>query len=109
MKIETRTSGDAVIVEVKDRRVEARDASELKEKIAALIAGGNENIVLDLSEVEVIDSSGLGAIVASFKLLGGTGQFAIAGARGTVQSMFKLTRVDQVIRFVTTADQALGA
>ena len=100
MRIDTRTEGKATVLEVKDRRIDARSASDLRQAVSSLISGGAEWLVLDLSEVETIDSSGLGAIVSSLKLLGGKGDLAIAGARPAVRELFAVTRMDQVFRMI---------
>jgi anti-sigma B factor antagonist len=112
MRIESRTEGDVMVLEVKDRRIDARSAPDLKQKIGTFVSGGAEWIVLDLSEVEFVDSSGLGAIVSALKLLGRRGDLVISGARESVQALFKLTRMDKVFRMFPTvqeAQQALAA
>ena len=58
------------------------------------IEAGHTRLVLDLSGVDFVDSSGLGAIVACLKRLGPRGDLAIAGARGAVSRLFTLTRMD---------------
>ena len=102
MRIETRSEGQTTIVEVKDRRIDARNAGALKDAIAPLVTGGAEWLQLDLSDVELVDSTGLGAIVACLKLLGGKGELAIANARGPVREYFATTRMDRVFRMVET-------
>jgi anti-sigma B factor antagonist len=102
VRIETRNDGRAIVIEVKERRIDARNAADLKDRIASLVTGGAEWLVLDLSDVELVDSTGLGAIVASVKLLGGKGELAIANARGPVREFFATTRMDRVFRMVAT-------
>jgi anti-sigma B factor antagonist len=65
--------------------------------------------VVDLGAVEFVDSSGLGALVALLKQLSGRGELVICGARETVMSMFKLTRLDKVFQIVATQDDAVAA
>jgi anti-sigma B factor antagonist len=112
MRIEDRTEGEVLILEVKERRVDARSAPDLKEKISGFVSKGHEWIVLDISDVEFVDSSGLGAIVSGLKLLGHKGDLVISGAKDNVTALFKLTRMDKVFRlFPTTAEaqQALSS
>ena len=47
-------------------RVTVGEVSPVREKIAALLAAGHAQIVLDLGEVDYIDSTGLGNLVISF-------------------------------------------
>jgi anti-sigma B factor antagonist len=65
--------------------------------------------VLDLSGVEFVDSSGLGAIVSCLKRLGPRGSLAIAGAQGSVQRLFTLTRMDRVFPLHETVDAAVDS
>lgn len=109
MRIEDRVVGDVLVLAVKDRRVDARGAPALKERIAEFVSAGSEWIVLDLSDVEFIDSSGLGAIVSALKLLGRRGDIVIAGSREPVAALFSLTRMDKVFRMFPTADEARQA
>jgi anti-sigma B factor antagonist len=52
-----------VILELKGRITVGPEAGALREKVAGLIAAGERSIVLDLSGVDYIDSTGLGALV----------------------------------------------
>jgi anti-sigma B factor antagonist len=47
-------------------RITMSEVSPAREKIAALLAAGHNKIVLDLGEVEYIDSTGLGNLVISY-------------------------------------------
>lgn len=109
MRIEERSEGDVVILRVMERRIDARSAPDLKETIGSFVHGGSEWIVLDLSEVEFIDSSGLGAVVSALKLLGRKGDLVISGAREPVLALFRITRMDKVFRLFPTTDEAQQA
>ena len=63
-----------------------------------MIESGHPLIALDLSEVDFIDSSGLGAIVSVLKQLDGRGDLVIVGAKPAVMNLFRLTRMDKVFR-----------
>jgi len=98
MQLHYEKIGDVLVVKPLEKRMEASVALDFKEKIAGFINDGNDFIVLDLSAVDFIDSSGLGAIVSILKMLGRRGDLVISGVRQTVMSMFKLTRMDRVFR-----------
>jgi anti-sigma B factor antagonist len=51
------------ILEMKGRIVVGPEASALREKVSALDAAGNRNLVLNMTHVDFIDSTGLGALV----------------------------------------------
>jgi anti-sigma B factor antagonist len=98
MQIERRLVENILVVMPIEPRLDARGAVSFKEIMGNFIKEGHSQIVLNLSNVEFIDSSGLGAIVSSLKALGLKGEIAICGLRHTVLTMFKLTRMDKVFR-----------
>jgi len=98
---------DVLIVRVAEKRVDASKAPQFKDGITRRIEAGHNQLVLDLSEVEFVDSSGLGAIVACLKRLGPRGNLAIAGATGSVQRLFTLTRMDRVFAMHDSVDAAV--
>jgi anti-sigma B factor antagonist len=53
------------ILELKGRIVVGPEASALREKVSALNAAGKHNLVLNMTHVDFIDSTGLGALVIS--------------------------------------------
>ncbi|MBV7408809.1 STAS domain-containing protein [Maritimibacter sp. DP1N21-5] len=84
------------IITVLDPRIDAAVAIQFKDQMRALIDGGPDRIVLDLSRVGFIDSSGLGAIVASMKQAATPQRLELAGLTRNVQKVFSLTRMDRV-------------
>ena len=109
MRTDERVIDDVLVLSIRERRVDARSAPALKERIASFVTAGSEWIVLDMSEVEFIDSSGLGAIMSALKLLGRKGDLVVAGAREPVISLFRLTRMDKVFLMFGTTDEARQA
>lgn len=63
------SSREAVGILTLKGRLTVGEASSLREKVNALIAAGTTNIVLDLSGVDYIDSTGLGSMVICFTTL----------------------------------------
>ena len=107
MRLESVKQDKVMVVRVLESRMDIRDVDDFKAAMAGYIDKGNKLIALNLSGVEFIDSSGLGAIVSSLKLLGGEGDLVISGATPTVLSLFKLTRIDRVFTLVETEEDAL--
>ena len=53
------------LVALNGRIILGEESTALREKLKSLIAAGKQKIVLNMSEIEYIDSSGLGALVAA--------------------------------------------
>lgn len=109
MRFDEKNVGDVLVTKVLDSRVTADESAQLKEQILKCASQGHKSIVVDLSEVTFIDSSGLGALISSLKMVGQGGTLAVSGARSSVLTTFKLTRMDRVFRMYNTSEEAISA
>lgn len=108
MSLTSMQSGDARVITVSADRIDAAMAIQFKEDMRAETEGGPDRIILDLSAVNFIDSSGLGAIVASMKQLGADRKLDLAGLTPVVDKVFRLTRMDTVFNLFASLDDALS-
>lgn len=63
------TSREGVVILSLKGRLTVGEASAVREKVNAVIAAGTVNVLLNLQQVEYIDSTGLGALVICFTSL----------------------------------------
>lgn len=96
MHFETTTYPDLIVVHLRESRIDAAGAIDFKERMREYTQDAGLRVVLDLSQVGFIDSSGLGAVVAVRKSLGPNRQLELAGLTPAVQKVFRLTRMDSV-------------
>ena len=99
--------GDALVVTVDDRRIDAAVAVRFKDKMLELTEHPANRVILDLGNVEFLDSSGLGAVVGSMKQLGRQRKLDLAALTPTVEKVFRITRMDRVFQIFPTTDAAL--
>lgn len=100
---------DATLLRFHEERLDAHNSQELKEQLLKLIEHGSKALVLDLSEVRFVDSSGLGALLAGHKNAGlRDSRFVLASVQTRVQSMFELTRLHRVFEIHPSVDDALA-
>lgn len=85
-----------LLLQVDAARIDAAIAIEFKETVRRMIEGGRGPVILDLSQVDFLDSSGLGAVVAVMKILGPERPLELAGLRPSVAKVFRLTRMDRI-------------
>ena len=105
------TSSDheyAQVVHVEESRLDASIAIQFKEDFRNLTAGADD-IILEMSNVEFLDSSGLGSIVAVFKGLGPDRAMALVGLQPAVEKVMRLTRMNTVFAIFPTLEDALTA
>ena len=96
MDLHSTTHGTLNIVSVNAERIDASVAIQFKDAMRALTEDGPDHVVLDLGQVRFIDSSGLGAIVASMKQMGKGRKLDLAALTPDVDKVFRLTRMDSV-------------
>lgn len=107
MEMEVEKYGDKTVVIMKEDRLDAAMAVRFKDELKTVVEGGADHMILDMSSVGFMDSSGLGAIVAHMKFMGTDRVFEISGLTPTVEKVFKLTRMDNVFRIYENVGQAL--
>ena len=96
MQLQTQTRPKVLSVLVMNDRIDAASAIQFKEQMRDLTQNASQRIVLDLSRVMFLDSSGLGAIVAVRKLLAPDRVLELSGLTTTVEKVFRLTRMDTI-------------
>ncbi|MEM9870850.1 MAG: STAS domain-containing protein [Pseudomonadota bacterium] len=109
MELSSQQDGALQVVSVNSARIDAAVAIEFKDAMRQTTDSGSPTVILDLSHVEFIDSSGLGAIVASMKHMGQDRSLVLAGLTPTVDKVFRLTRMDSVFGVFPTLETALDA
>jgi anti-sigma B factor antagonist len=108
MKITLDKQDDANLLHLHEERVDAHNFQELKDYLLPILENGSKELILDLSEVRFIDSSGLGALLYGHKNAGlRKVRFVLAGVQARVQSMFELTRLERVFNILPSAEAAL--
>ena len=98
----------ARIITVLANRIDAAMAFRFKEVLRQLTLSSPARVIVDLSEVVFIDSSGLGAIVAAMKQLREGQRLELAGLTPTVSKVFRLTRMDTVFSLFDTLEEAVA-
>jgi anti-sigma B factor antagonist len=96
MQLQTQTRPKVLSVLVMNDRIDAASAIQFKEQMRELTQNTDTRVVLDLSRVMFLDSSGLGAIVAVKKLLAPARALELSGLTTTVEKVFRLTRMDTI-------------
>lgn len=80
----------------------------LSSRFLEAIDPDTKNVLLDLSHVDFIDSSCLGALVSILKSVNGQGELALCSLNDTIKNLFKLTRMDRIFSIKETRQDALN-
>lgn len=108
MKFSLKTTPHYAVFTLEEKNLNAAIAPELKSKFVVLSNEGIKRLVLDLSNLEFVDSSGLSAILTADRLWGGEqGSFILTGIKQpSVKKLIAISRLDKVLNILPTASEA---
>lgn len=99
LKLTTRTVSGVTVVEAVGRIILGQETNDLRESVKGLLANGITRIVINLAQVDFIDSSGLGALV---------GLYSTANSRGAKIKLASITQrfheLLQITKLLTVFD-----
>lgn len=103
MQLSTSTSGNITTVTVDAETIDAAVASHFKAQMMSVIENSEADVVLDIGSVKMVDSSGLGTLVALLKALGTERNLVLRNPAPSVTGLLKLTRMDRVFKIEVPA------
>ncbi len=96
MNLQTTLAEGVLTVRVLEQRLDAAVATAFKDAMRQVMRRGGSVVRLDLSAVEFMDSSGLGAVVAVLKGIPAGRRLELLHLTPNVARVFRLTRMDTV-------------
>lgn len=100
--------GDTHVLELHGH-LDALTVPDIRPEIEAMLARGNVKIVVDLSGVDAIDSTGVALVVSLFKRLRAIGGgVRIVGVNGQPREIFQYLRLDRSLPMADSVDEALA-
>jgi anti-sigma B factor antagonist len=94
VKLTTRQVGDVTVIDAAGRITLGEGASAFRDLIRDLSAKGDKKLVLNLSEVSYIDSSGIGELVSGFTTVTNHGgQLKLVGLSKRVKDLLQITKL----------------
>jgi anti-sigma B factor antagonist len=102
-----RTMDSGVVVVQPTGRLNMVAAPALRKQLNDIVESGGSRLVIDLSAIEFIDSSGLGALIAALKIARKSGgDLRIAAPTRQVCTVLELSNLDRVLRPYESVDSA---
>jgi anti-sigma B factor antagonist len=90
--------------------IDLHASPEVAESLRTMTEKKPKQLIVDLSRVTYVDSSGLAVLIEGMQNVEEYGgKFALAGLQQSVRDIFELARLDQVFRIFPTVDAALAA
>jgi anti-sigma B factor antagonist len=108
MIITNRQEGIFTIISMSGR-FDAIGSREFKKIISRLMEMGNLRIVLDMAQVNFVDSSGMGTLIGTLRgIVKEGGEMRIAGLTPEVHTIFELTRLHRIFDIYETTEAAMA-
>ena len=97
-----------VIFTIKSNKLESQNSPKLKAELLIVCQPDIEGLIIDISQVEYIDSSGLGAMLLAHRQLKEYGKkITLVGAQDVVKSMLSISQLTELFQMADTIDEAL--
>jgi anti-sigma B factor antagonist len=112
MDFEVGSRNGAVVIRPSVPRVDIEVAGQFRAALLQLIEQGHRSLVVDMSEVNFIDSSGLGALVSALKALktqDRNGDIRLANVQQPVVALLEIIRLQRVFTSYPSVDQAVSS
>ena len=106
---DVRKAENAIVVSLHGE-VDLHSSPDVHQRLLAVAAQAPRLLVVNMSELRFIDSSGVGVLVDVFRRMRTYGgRMALAGAVPRVRSVFEITKLDQFFTMFATEEEALAS
>ena len=108
MKIKTSEKYEAVVVDLKGNVMGGDDTKDFNDLLHKLIDEDKKKIVLDLSDVKFMNSSGLGMLISGLTTMKkNDGFLKLAGATEKIESLLIITKLITIFESYDSVDEAV--
>ena len=109
MDLQHAKEDDVLIVTLQGQSLDAREAPKFKDMVTALIdTESTENLVFDLTDLQFIDSSGLGSFLSVLRHVNNRGgDLKLACMTKPIRTMFEVVRMHKLFEVFNSTDDAL--
>jgi len=110
MNIKQRPEENVMVLELSGKIMGGPDFDKFKEEIAKVIEGGNKNVILDMSGVPWINSTGLGILITGYhSIKAAKGSMMICNVKERVLSIFYISQLENIFDVYETREEAMKA
>ena len=108
MKFTTDKQEKYTVLALHEDNLNSLIAPDLKSEFVFLRNEGVGNLILDLTEVDYVDSSGLSAILTANRIWKGYGTFILTGITSpSVEKLIKISRLETILTIIPTVSESV--
>jgi len=109
LSLSTRPEGDRTVVEV-GGEIDVYTAPKLREQLVDLVADGKYHLVVDMENVDFLDSTGLGVLVGGLKRVRAHGgSLRLVCTQERILKIFRITGLTKVFPIHSSVAEAVAA
>lgn len=110
MRFSVNKSEKYTVLIPEEEKLDSLKAPQLKAEIVTMFQSGTENLIIDLSNVKYVDSSGLSSILVANRLAGEVnGRLVLAGLNEHVMKLIKISKLETVLNLLPTVQEAVDS
>ena len=110
MKIDTRTVGDVHVLDVSGKITLGEGTMAIRNTVREVLKSGGKKIILNLGDVNYIDSSGIGELVSTFtSVTNQGGQLKLLNLTKKINELLVITKLHTVFHVFENEQAALGS
>jgi anti-sigma B factor antagonist len=107
MKFSTKEIAGSTVIKLEGNVLGGPDAAELNNSLHKLVEAKKKKVVIDLSDVPFMNSSGLGMLIGSVTTMRNAGgDLKLAGASAKIKNILSVTKLLNVFELYETAKEA---
>ena len=97
-----------VLVKLNESKLNSLVSPKLKAELILFNTEGQRNIILDLSDVKYVDSSGLSSLLVGYRLCKNSeGVFILTGLNAAIIKLIELSQLETIITIVPKVEEAI--
>jgi anti-sigma B factor antagonist len=97
------------LIKLHEQKLNTLISAELKSELLIINSQGYANIILDLSDTQYCDSSGLSAVLVGNRVCrNANGAFILTGLSDAIQKLITISQLDQVLTITPSLEQAVS-
>src|ERR1035437_4151495 len=110
MKIKHTERYEAVVIELKGNVMGGDDTKEFNELLHKLIDEGKKNVIVDLSDVKFMNSSGIGMLISGLTTMKkAEGSMKLSGATDKIESLLVITKLITIFETFDDIEKAIAS
>lgn len=96
------------LIKLSEEKLDSTLAPDFKSEILTMHAEGFRNLIIDLTEVKYVDSSGLSALLVGNRVCTeSNGDFILSGINEHVQKLISISQLDKILNILPTVEEAV--